>query len=498
MRRSKVERAARRWRTSRPGWMRRSTGATRSGAGWRVRTGRGWPRPPRWPPTIRSPRVPGRPSTGSRSRTAATTRTASTPRRIAGLVRALDYPGAVEPDELERLAHAVQSRGDGLPESLRLRYITRLREAESARARRKRLVVAGSTAAAILAVALVSLAVRSHTRSRRLGGGRPVDQRPARARPARAGRRPVEEVPGRRRRPLPVSGDDRGPAAARAGAGPGVGPGPAIRPGDARGPVGPGRAKPPPALERARSLARLETEKSQIDELVRRRASAMQAEEGRREQELAPRLDGIAESVDRARGAAQDRGPGADGRRRRMLGSVAESQRSLSELASEVSTAGAGMQERSRNLSDRLETVRARMERRGLRARLEDAITAAIAYSPDGRGFGRLGRPGPGAPGVRQGVPRLARGHRPSRPRWATSRSGTRSPSGTGSPTDGGADRPRSRRRRPASGQRSAGSSWSSIRRRPTSIASRRTSRRWRPCRIAPPRARGRSANSRS
>src|SRR5262249_55562209 len=85
---------------------------------------------------------------------------------IGDLIRALDYPGSLAPAELERLAHAVQVHGDGIPEGLRQRYITRLRAAESAQTLRRRLIAAGSAAAVILVGTLFYLALHAQARSR--------------------------------------------------------------------------------------------------------------------------------------------------------------------------------------------------------------------------------------------------------------------------------------------------------------------------------------------
>ena len=100
--------------------------------------GMGSPGPGRraWPRTTRSPNAPGRSSTGSTSRTIATARTASTSRPSPTWPGPSTTPGSVAPADLERLAHAVQDHPDGLPEGLRLRYITRLRAAETSQTRR--------------------------------------------------------------------------------------------------------------------------------------------------------------------------------------------------------------------------------------------------------------------------------------------------------------------------------------------------------------------------
>src|SRR5581483_9619503 len=85
---------------------------------------------------------------------------------LTALVRLLDYPGAVRPDDLEQLAHAIVSGGQGMPEDLQQRYITRLHAAEAAQARRIRRLAAGSAAAILLLGSLVFYAVRAQARAR--------------------------------------------------------------------------------------------------------------------------------------------------------------------------------------------------------------------------------------------------------------------------------------------------------------------------------------------
>ena len=120
----------------------------------------------------------------------------------------------------------------------------------------------------------------------------------------------------------------------------------------------PASAKAPAALEAARSLARLDTEKAALDDLVRRRAAALQAEQGRREKELSPRLDEIAGAVDRIEAQLKAAGPGqADDRA--ILGSIADSQRVLWRTSRRTSRSPArALQDRARTLSDRLDAVR--------------------------------------------------------------------------------------------------------------------------------------------
>ena len=148
-------------------------------------------------------------------------------------------------------------------------------------------------------------------------------------------------------------------------------------------------AKPPPALETARSLARLDTEKA----AARRTWSAaapptLQAEQGRREKDLNPRLDEIAERgrSDREPGSSRRPGPADEPRsfwpRRRRPSARSPTSRP------DVALAGDGLQDRARGLSRSTRgRPRSPLDRRHLQARLEDAITAAVAYSPEARGF---------------------------------------------------------------------------------------------------------------
>jgi hypothetical protein len=309
---------------------------------------------------------------------------------VGDLARALEYPGSLAPAELERLAHAVQARGDGIPEGLRQRYITRLRAAESAQTRRQRLIAAGSAASVILVGTLIYLTVQAQTRAQQaekaatsvsdlleLGE---LDHAVAMLKDYE------KDSPDLMKYPALIEVRQRVEIAQGKESDRALQFDKAMREAEAA----PASAKPPPALETARSLARLDAEKTAIDDLVRRRAAALQAEEGRRDKELAPRIDAIARAVDRI---DEQLKPGGAGRADdpTLLGSIADSQRALSELAPEVAMAGSGLQDRARTLSDRLDAVRSRVEQRGQQARREDAITAAVAYAPDGRGFGSAG-----------------------------------------------------------------------------------------------------------
>jgi hypothetical protein len=152
------------------------------------------------------------------------------------------------------------------------------------------------------------------------------------------------------------------------------------------GETAPLSAKAPAALETARSLARLETEKSALDQLIQRRAAARQAEETGHDRELSPRLAEVSRALDQLerRAAALDQGS-ADAAA--IVATIAETQRSLSDMEPDLVQASEAIQGRADNLEHRLDAIRARLDQRDQRTRLEEAITAAVAYSPASRGF---------------------------------------------------------------------------------------------------------------
>ncbi len=494
-------RPGQRWRTWRPGWTRRSTRATRSAAGWRVTNGPGWRRPPRWPPTTRSPIGPGPALDWLDDQDRRDRENREHAEAVADLVRALDYPGTLAPAELERLAHAVQARGDGLPEGLRQRYITRLR------ARR----VGADPAAAADRWPAPPRASSCSSTLIYLGRPRPD---PRATRPSRPPRRPisdllelgeldhavalVKKLEASDPDLIEVPCDGRGPPAGRDRAGPGVGPGLAVRPGDARGPGGPRLGQAAAGAgdgPLARPARYREGAARRPGPPPRRRApgGGGPAREGARP---APRRDrpGGRSAREQARaggpGRADDAGPAGVDRRfpARAVGAGVRR--------------GGGRRRACRsgraNLSDRLEAIRTRMDQRGQQARLEDAITAAVAYSPDGRGFS-------GSAELASALQAFAKAF-PDSPRSTGLHGHAPRPAGLGrdrrvGPPHGRlAGRPPERSRPGGERPRRAVPAVPrpASRRRPTSIARRPTGRPWRPCRIARPTARARWASSRS
>ncbi len=143
---------------------------------------------------------------------------------------------------------------------------------------------------------------------------------------------------------------------------------------------------PPPALETARSLARRDTEKAAVANLIQRRAGQIGAEQARREKDLNPRLDEIGRTVDQIEKQAGATGPDAADESA-IFAPLAEAQRALTGLDPDLALTGGEVQDRAQRLANRLQAVRNRLDRRHLQSQLEDAITTAVAYSPDARGF---------------------------------------------------------------------------------------------------------------
>jgi hypothetical protein len=305
---------------------------------------------------------------------------------VTALDRALDYPGSVRAAELERLAHAVLDHGHGLPEVLQQRYITRLQAAESAQSRRFRLIAAGSAAGILLVGTLIYSAIRSQARAdeadraataisdmlelNELDHAVSLMKKVEATDPALLTYTRLAEV----RERLEIA---QGKETDRA-----VQFDKAMREAESA----PVSAKPPPALETARSLARLESEKAALESLIARRAADLRAEQAKREKALNPRLDELGRAIARVEQLAETVGPTAADEAA-VFSPLADAQRKLSELGPDLDLAGEDSHGRARGLSRRLDAVRDRLDRRHLQNQLEDAITTAVAYSPEARGF---------------------------------------------------------------------------------------------------------------
>ncbi len=327
--------------------------------------------------------------------------------------------------------------------------------------------------------------------------GRHRDRRHARARRARPRRHRGQEPRGVRPGPPQVSRAGRGPPARGDRPGEGVGTSGEVRPGDARGPGGAplGQAS---RRTRDRPLARAARDREdgarQPGPDPRRRAPG-RGGPPREGAHPAPRRGRQGRRP--ARTTAQDPRPGSAG----QLGPAGIDRRFPA--GADGNGVGRGDHRRGRAGpgAQPLRAARRRpspgwtsaTSRPGWRTRSPRPwpIRPTAGPSPT-----RPRWPRPSRPTSRRSPTRPARG--PSRPRCTTSRSGTRSASGTISRPAGGRAARQSPRRRPPSAPSNAGNSPSSIPRRPISSARRPTGTPWRRCRTAPSRARVRSASSRS
>jgi hypothetical protein len=309
---------------------------------------------------------------------------------VRALERTLDDPGRVASAELKRLAHAVHARPDGLPERLRPIYITRLREAEVAEGRRRRLIAAASAAGLILAGTLIYGAAHTYVRGReavqfatRISDMLELDE----VEQAVALVKHLEssdpglwkyaamiEVRARvqsdwsKEQARQLDFERSLKEAARA----------------------PLRPDPPPAMLRARAMARRPTDKEEVARVTRIRDTAIREETTRRHREHSGQLDTIAKALDQIEARLKPGGPGrpADPA---VLGPIADAQGALSRLLHDEPMVDAGIRERAQALSERLDELRSQKERLALRARLEDAITDAVAYTPGDRGVAKPG-----------------------------------------------------------------------------------------------------------
>ena len=110
----------------------------------------------------------------------------------------------------------------------------------------------------------------------------------------------------------------------------------------------------PPELVAARKLARQQTEKQAIDQLLQRRAAALAAERANREKDVGPRLDAvgrkIAEVQQKVQAGVADQTGGAE-----ILVPLGEAQRELADLGPAILYVGDDLQSRATVLAQRID-----------------------------------------------------------------------------------------------------------------------------------------------
>jgi hypothetical protein len=297
------------------------------------------------------------------------------------LVSALDEPAYVPPAELERLAHAVLQFGRGMSERIQVRYVARLRSAETAHTLRWRMV-GGAAAAAILIVASLGFyLIRSWRRSTdaaeaatavldmiRLGQIEQANSFVAKLGKADEGLLSFPQMLEARER-LQVLRDketerilefDRAIHAAM------------------KVPLTKVRSS---EIETARELARLPAENQAIEQLLNRRAADLKVEQAKHEKAVAPRLEAVgAQLAEIQRKLDAEKSANTDDSE--LQAAVADAHRVLLDLESELPYVGDPLQSLAAALTEKVETVRSRLDKRRKQIRIEDEITAAIAFLP--------------------------------------------------------------------------------------------------------------------
>jgi hypothetical protein len=300
---------------------------------------------------------------------------------LNALVEALDDPRFIPLADLEDLGHKVLGHGQGMPEGLQIRYVSRLKAAETAQTRRFRLIAIASAASLILAGSLVFYLVRSNVRAGE------ADQAAtaltdmlelARLEQATEFLEKLEKAdPGLLSYPLLIEARQRYQAAHEKEVDRTLQFDKVMREAE-RAPLS---RTEPMGLEIARTLARRETEKQAIASLIQRRQAALQAEHDKQAILLRPRLDTISRELHQI-GQRLDSGP-LD--KIQVIDMISNSQRALSDLASDVALADEELQSLARNLGQSLESARNRFEKIQRQSGHLEEITAVVAYSSTGQ-----------------------------------------------------------------------------------------------------------------
>jgi hypothetical protein len=298
------------------------------------------------------------------------------------LLRNLDDPKRIRPAELERLGNAVLGHPRGMLESVQRRYLDRLWKEHAAAQKRTRLIIAGSASAAVLVASLVFILVRGQARSNdaeqaataladmlELGELEQASEFVRKLETADAG---LLAYP-----PL-VEARSRFDAAKEKDVERALKFDQALREAQAA-PVTDPR---PAALDTAKSLARMATEKAAIEQIEKARQSAYLENRDRLDKEMAPRLDAVSVKIARMRSILDAATPSAKGPAE-LPDLVVQAQQDLAAMSPQFPHLGNDLKSLSHALGEKLEAVRKEIAQREQRQRLEDEITESVAYSVD-------------------------------------------------------------------------------------------------------------------
>jgi hypothetical protein len=297
---------------------------------------------------------------------------------LSALIHALDDPARIRSAELERRAHAVLQYGRGMSEGIQQRYVSRLRSAEAAQERRWRVTVAGAAAGILLAGSLAFYLIRNWARAsdaaqaatamngmielgevERAGGFLEKLQK------ADAGLLsfpPMIEA----RQKFQASQDKETERALQFDM--------AIREAD-KVPLNQANSA---ALESARKLARQETEKQAITQLVQRRAAGLAAERANREKDVGPRLDAVGRKVADVHDKAASPNSGKNDESAIQV-TLAEARQELVNLGPHLPFVGDDLQSLATVLGNKIDATQARVDLRRRQKRIEEEITDAVA-----------------------------------------------------------------------------------------------------------------------
>ncbi|MHB1560290.1 MAG: hypothetical protein ACYC61_22795 [Isosphaeraceae bacterium] len=297
---------------------------------------------------------------------------------LAELIKMLDEPGFIAPAKLERLGQDLLSHGRGLPESIQQRFLMRLKTAEAVQTRRVRLIMTAGAAGVLVAAGVIFGALRTQARA----------SEASRAAVSIADLTELGEIeradeliktlersdPGLLTYPTLIEANQRFQTAKARETDRALRFDRAMRETEQT----PLEISVPKSLEQARSLARSETEKQAIANLVNKRLASLAAAREKTEVVLRPRLDDVDRQIE-AIGQRLVSEPVNEIELNEWIGRV---QRLLDELAPQLALAGEEVGNLAKDKAKRLEEARIRLEHLHNQSKRLEAVTTAVAYSP--------------------------------------------------------------------------------------------------------------------
>jgi hypothetical protein len=296
------------------------------------------------------------------------------------LLRALDDPRRIGPVALERMGNAVLGHERGMSDAIQKRYLERLWKEQAAAVRRRQVIVASSISAGVLVLTMIFLGVRRQARLNDAGQAATavsdmlelgeLEQASEFLKKLEAADAGLLEYPSM------VDARSRFQAAQDKEVERALKFDQAMR--DAQ--HAPVTEPKPAALQTARSLARLATEKTAVEQLVQGRQAAFLENRARLDKEMAPRLDAVSIEIAKMKTILESAKPGNTD-----VASLPESivrvQRQLESMGPDLAHVGDDLQSLSRALAQKLDSIRADLTQRERRLQLEDQITRAVEYS---------------------------------------------------------------------------------------------------------------------